>query len=511
MGRRDREWRASLVVAAVVLLSSSCGPVPDTDAPVSVALPMQARSLDPGFAGGRYDRELWMLIYARLIAVDSRTGEIHPEIAEDWTVTGDGLRWRFYLRYGQAFHDGSPVTAEDAARSLRRLLDPRLGSELGRYLYAVSGARELHAAGSPQSLGIEARSDHVLEITLENPTPQLPAILSEIGFITAVADDGVSLEPRYSGVYAVATAAGEAVSLVRNAHSRPPRTDDGAGHAGAATRAPEREAAVPTGSSRRLTILRAGTPARALRLLAEGSVDFAVIDSHEELPFPAGTEVKRSLPLPVVHHLHLNTAIPPTDRLEFRRALIASARITANDIPPGAAVLGGIAARGTVAAPRRNRVWGNEALARYELLRLAGDNDAVLRVARTAGSGAGEVIHAVVSIWRDGLGIESETTTLPRGRLPSAAETGFHVVRAGHVSPYPDAHEVFRDLFHTERGVDWVSLDNSRLDTLLEAAVSETEPMLRRRHYAEAEHYLIGEYAAVAPLYMEQRMTLARH
>ena len=43
-------------------------------------------------------------------------------VAESWTVSEDKLSWRFKIRSGAVFHDGTPVTAEAAAASLRRSL-----------------------------------------------------------------------------------------------------------------------------------------------------------------------------------------------------------------------------------------------------------------------------------------------------------------------------------------------------------------------------------------------------
>ncbi len=48
---------------------------------------------------------------------------VAPALAHHWQADASGLHWRFWLRPGLTFHDGRPVTTDDAVRSLRRLRD----------------------------------------------------------------------------------------------------------------------------------------------------------------------------------------------------------------------------------------------------------------------------------------------------------------------------------------------------------------------------------------------------
>src|ERR1044071_2857358 len=43
-----------------------------------------------------------------------------PSLAESWSVSADGLVYEFVLRKGVKFHNGDPVTAEDAKFSFER-------------------------------------------------------------------------------------------------------------------------------------------------------------------------------------------------------------------------------------------------------------------------------------------------------------------------------------------------------------------------------------------------------
>ena len=43
-----------------------------------------------------------------------------PSLAESWTESPDGLTYEFKLRRGLKFHNGDPVTADDAKWSFER-------------------------------------------------------------------------------------------------------------------------------------------------------------------------------------------------------------------------------------------------------------------------------------------------------------------------------------------------------------------------------------------------------
>lgn len=51
-----------------------------------------------------------------------------PRLAASWTHSDDLKTWRFELAEGASFHDGSPVTAQDAVFSLRRLRETSAGA-----------------------------------------------------------------------------------------------------------------------------------------------------------------------------------------------------------------------------------------------------------------------------------------------------------------------------------------------------------------------------------------------
>ncbi len=75
--------------------------------------------LDPIWTTAYITRSHGYLVYDTLFGMDEEF-EPQPQMVSDWSVSEDGLTWSFTLRPGQLWHDGTPVTAEDAVASLAR-------------------------------------------------------------------------------------------------------------------------------------------------------------------------------------------------------------------------------------------------------------------------------------------------------------------------------------------------------------------------------------------------------
>jgi ABC-type oligopeptide transport system substrate-binding subunit len=90
----------------------SCGGAPEPD------------TLDPQLA--RTDGAFNILrdVFEGLTAIGP-DGSPVPAAAESWTVTPDGLEYRFTLRDGLRWSNGDALVAADFVAGMRRLVDPR--------------------------------------------------------------------------------------------------------------------------------------------------------------------------------------------------------------------------------------------------------------------------------------------------------------------------------------------------------------------------------------------------
>jgi peptide/nickel transport system substrate-binding protein len=64
--------------------------------------------------------------------------EFEPDLAEKWTISEDGLTYRFYLRRDVQWHDGQPFSVDDVAFTIDRLLDKKTNT-VRRSNYVING------------------------------------------------------------------------------------------------------------------------------------------------------------------------------------------------------------------------------------------------------------------------------------------------------------------------------------------------------------------------------------
>lgn len=130
------------------------------------------------------------LIAAKLFSGLVRLGPdlaIAPDIAQSWTVSGDGLRYRFKLRRGVKFHSGRELKAEDVRYSFERVLHPDTKSPKTWVLRMIAGASEYMAGRADMVRGIRVLDAYTVELTLSEPySPFLYLLTMPAGYIVPV-------------------------------------------------------------------------------------------------------------------------------------------------------------------------------------------------------------------------------------------------------------------------------------------------------------------------------------
>ena len=71
------------------------------------------RHLNPLLSGfNPPDQDLCSLIFSGLTRLNAH-GEVEPDLASSWEISGDGKSYTFHLRTNAFWHDGTPVTVDD--------------------------------------------------------------------------------------------------------------------------------------------------------------------------------------------------------------------------------------------------------------------------------------------------------------------------------------------------------------------------------------------------------------
>ncbi|MFY8043535.1 MAG: ABC transporter substrate-binding protein, partial [Rhodoferax sp.] len=105
-------------IAAFATAAMAQSGTPSNARVLKVAAPWEIGSLDPSKTGYIFTR---LEVTETLVDVDA-SGQLSPGLATRWSVSPDQKTWRFALRAGATFHDGSAVTPEAVVRSLERAL-----------------------------------------------------------------------------------------------------------------------------------------------------------------------------------------------------------------------------------------------------------------------------------------------------------------------------------------------------------------------------------------------------
>ncbi|TDD83795.1 peptide ABC transporter [Actinomadura darangshiensis] len=208
----------ALVAAALCLGATACGIQPATaqrgPGTIVIDTANYPSTLDPG---KQYDTDTYSVyrnIFDQLLRRDPKTNKVVPWLATDWKQT-EPTTWRFTMRRGVTFSDGSPLTAGDAAYSINRILDKDYGSQQYANFSVITKAT---AEGGD------------LVVRTKVPSPTLLSYLTTLSvvpeaYVRRVGDKQFAVKPVGSGAYTLQEAtSGSEVVLRANPRWWGPRT-----------------------------------------------------------------------------------------------------------------------------------------------------------------------------------------------------------------------------------------------------------------------------------------------
>ncbi|MCR5419903.1 MAG: ABC transporter substrate-binding protein [Lachnospiraceae bacterium] len=110
----------TVLLTLTIALGGCSGRKAGDSSKIVVGIPQDLEdSLDPHKATAAGTREVLFNVYEGLLKPDEN-GDLIPAVAKEYEVSDDGFTYKFILREGVKFHDGTPVTAEDVKYSLEK-------------------------------------------------------------------------------------------------------------------------------------------------------------------------------------------------------------------------------------------------------------------------------------------------------------------------------------------------------------------------------------------------------
>jgi peptide/nickel transport system substrate-binding protein len=199
--------RIKLCLLATALVATGFAPAAFAqDKSVTIVLSEELDVVEPCMASrSNIGRVILQNISETLTELEIGGGAMKPRLAESWEAVDDDT-WRFKLRAGVKFTDGTDFDAEDVIYSLTRTTSDKITCEIGAKYF---GGMKL------TPVAIDATT---LEITSDPPQPILPLLMSTLTIVPTGTDpDNFVREPIGTGPYIFSEwNAGQNIILTRN-------------------------------------------------------------------------------------------------------------------------------------------------------------------------------------------------------------------------------------------------------------------------------------------------------
>jgi ABC-type oligopeptide transport system substrate-binding subunit len=110
-----------------------------------------------------------------------------PHMATKAESNKDGSVWTFTIRKDSRWSDNSPVSARDFEYSWKRQLNPESKAPYAAFLYDIKNGEAFNKKQitDPDQVGVRAKDDWTLEVTLEGPRGYFPVLAAYLAAVPA--------------------------------------------------------------------------------------------------------------------------------------------------------------------------------------------------------------------------------------------------------------------------------------------------------------------------------------
>jgi oligopeptide transport system substrate-binding protein len=188
MLRNKRLFALLAIVMVVTMVLSGCAAGKAGGKTINLRLTAEPPAIDPNLATDDQSTQVVKLLFGGLTDTDDKTVEVTKDLASEWSVSSDGLKWTFKMRkdvqwvqYDPATKKVTkkgPVTANDVVYSVKRASNPATASEYAYVDYFIKNAQKINKGElkSLDDLGVKKIDDYTVEFTLEEPAGFFPNI-----------------------------------------------------------------------------------------------------------------------------------------------------------------------------------------------------------------------------------------------------------------------------------------------------------------------------------------------
>lgn len=440
---------------------------------LTIDLSGEPATLDPHMQWNPDSYYVYRNIFDNVVTRDN-AGEIVPQIATKWDYASD-TELVLTIRDDVTFHDGTPLTAEDVAYSVTRIIDPEFGSpQLGQF---------------NQIAKAEVTGPNTVKLTTKSPYPALLAQLVKLSVVPKhvveeVGRDAFNAAPVGSGPYSFEDwTRGVSVTLVQNA--------DYWGDTGAFETAVFR--AVPDAATR-LADLQAGAADLVVGLDSDGAMQLAANPAVKSL----------SAPTERVAYLGWNLDKPPFNDPDLRKAAsmaIDSVAIAEGLLGAGEKPVAQLSSPAHFGYADSIQPYEYDPEAAAKIVAAKGDAAKVEATFATAPVFDQRVVQALQQMLNDvGFNVQISLTDMPTYLAAARAERAERPeLSFGRWScACQDADGIAYPLLHSASS--WSRVAVPELDALLEEARTSLDADTRLAAY-EKVHQIVRDTYLIRPIY----------
>ena len=460
-------------------------------------------TLDPAVSAEMTSHDYIAQIFNGLVKLDDNMEPV-SDIAERWDISIDHKTYTFYLREDVTFHDGKKVTANDFKYSWERAADPATGSSVvGTYLGDIVGVQDVMEGRAEEISGVKVVNDYTLKVTIDAPKSYF---LSKLTYPTAMVVDNANAaggeewwrKPNGTGPFKLKEwQANNLLVLERN----------------------EKYYGEIAGVEQVEFQLWSGVQ---MNMYETGEIDVTdvytvYIDRVTDKAGPFYDQLQITPELSF-YWIGFNTTIPPFDDVNVRKAFtmaIDKDKIVELSLRNMSQRADGILPPGIpgynkdLAGLQYNVEKAKELIAASKY----GDVSNLPPITlTTAGYGGwiSTILEAMVTQWRDNLGVEVTVRQLePERYMYNLKEEKDNMFDMGWIADYPHPQNFLDVLFHTGAENNFAEYSNPALDILLESAGIESDTARSLEMYQRAEQMLVDD-AAILPLWFGKNYVLVK-